>query len=891
MYEQVYNFQSRPFTSTPYVKHYFAGEAIHSALGQTRVSIDRASGPVIVVGGIGTGKTLMLAMLEEQYRTQFTVVNPGCVRLNTRTALLQAILFELDQSFAGLNESELRFALIEYLKPNERCPNGVLLLIDEAHSLSIDLLDELRLITNFVRDGQPRVRLVLAGNQRLEDTLSTPKLDSFNQRIASRCYLRNMNREDTSNYVREHIQRVGGDAEQLFPEDSLRAVHSVSDGCPRLINQVCDHALILAATHGMTTITDECVNEAWAVVQSIPGVWNPGSAAQGQQQTNESATDESTGSSSSLQSDEDWTVIEFGELDDDESSSETTYEFGQAEPAEAEEPTAQPKPDDQLQASSLADLEIEEDDSLANESLLSRALAADPIDETSEQVVVEIIPDEEQLGLGAITSAADLLNQSFDDESYQEHDEQPSSAQESLLAEMDGDASRDEIEPASETIAESETFVTEEALIEKALGLAETEVAETEEAETEEAVPAACEDSTDAAENLESFAEEAAATPTASTPPTPTAFDPFDEEFEEEEHLVDRYAPFVAYQNKTSLDVTSEELCSLKPTDEISDLDSVATLSVTESTTQPEDTSEYQEANSQQPSPQPLDPQSDPFANLELAVEAEADQGESSQEVSDHSFTGEMEIENAEETSQAEPTSLTAERETNPSDSSSVSTYTDDEDSELKLAPAAPLDPDLSQIMLAQHGSATAENEDGEFHEHITEASSEDIQAEAAAILARIGQLPNEPVANEPIAIKDVTNEPVSHETENPASTSASTPTLNAEVARQTEAVEETQKILDEILQQKQILAQETQQTPIDSEESVSLQYPGTENTDQRQDDREMIFVNQMKQPNETPKSDETVPFVDTPITTGRAERMDYQKLFDQLRDASDSSQ
>jgi hypothetical protein len=114
---------------------------------------------------------------------------------------------------------------------------------------------------------------------------------------------------------------------------------------------------------------------------------------------------------------------------------------------------------------------------------------------------------------------------------------------------------------------------------------------------------------------------------------------------------------------------------------------------------------------------------------------------------------------------------------------------------------------------------------------------------------------------------------------------------LNAEVARQTEAVEETQKILDEILQQKQILAQETQQTPIDSEESVSLQYPGTENTDQRQDDREMIFVNQMKQPNETPKSDETVPFVDTPITTGRAERMDYQKLFDQLRDASDSSQ
>ncbi|MDC0284850.1 ATP-binding protein [Mariniblastus sp.] len=95
MYEQVFNFNARPFTAAPYVKHYFAGEAIQSALEQTRLNVDRGAGPVVVAGATGTGKTLLLAILEASYRDQVTVVNLACARLQERKDLLQSILHRL----------------------------------------------------------------------------------------------------------------------------------------------------------------------------------------------------------------------------------------------------------------------------------------------------------------------------------------------------------------------------------------------------------------------------------------------------------------------------------------------------------------------------------------------------------------------------------------------------------------------------------------------------------------------------------------------------------------------------------------------------------------------------------------------------------------------------
>ena len=181
MYEQVFNFRSRPFTTTPFVKHYFAGATIHQSIGQAQLCIDRASGPVVLIGDIGTGKSLFLAMLEEHYKSFFSVVNLGCARLETRKDMLQSVLFSLDRPIVGCTESELRFDLMAQVKPSAQRENGMLLLVDDAEALSVDLIDELRLITNYVVEGVPRVRLVMAGRQGLEELLTEPRLHhSFN---------------------------------------------------------------------------------------------------------------------------------------------------------------------------------------------------------------------------------------------------------------------------------------------------------------------------------------------------------------------------------------------------------------------------------------------------------------------------------------------------------------------------------------------------------------------------------------------------------------------------------------------------------------------------------------------------------------------------------------
>ena len=153
MYEQVFNFNARPFTSTPYAKHYFPASAINQALGQAAICIDRASGPVVTIGDIGTGKSLLLAMLEAKYQSQFQVINLTCSRVNDRKEFLQNILFQLGKPFNMDSEVELRFAVIEASNPTEACPDGLLLLVDDADTLTGEIFDEMRLLINHVVDG------------------------------------------------------------------------------------------------------------------------------------------------------------------------------------------------------------------------------------------------------------------------------------------------------------------------------------------------------------------------------------------------------------------------------------------------------------------------------------------------------------------------------------------------------------------------------------------------------------------------------------------------------------------------------------------------------------------------------------------------------------------
>lgn len=329
MYNSHFGFVKRPFASVPEVDQYFPGSTIEDARIVLTRCLERGEGHAMVVGPSGVGKTLLCRLLAEQLKDSFRVALLLSGRLSSRRNLFQAILYELSRPYRSMDEGELRLSLIDYLSRDEECPRGMVLLVDEAHTLPLRLLDELRMLTNVARNGEPAVRLVLAGGSVLEERFASPKLDSFSQQLVARCYLESLSRTETQDYIHRQIGLARGDISPLLPTggaataeasagattssedvqrgngifsvDACRSAHQVTEGVPRLINQVCDHALLLAYSGGREQITSADVDEAWADLQQLPTPWNESGCEDG-------------GSG----------VIEFGGLDDaaeDEDSS------------------------------------------------------------------------------------------------------------------------------------------------------------------------------------------------------------------------------------------------------------------------------------------------------------------------------------------------------------------------------------------------------------------------------------------------------------------------------------------------------------------------------------------------------------------------------------------
>jgi len=271
MYQDYFQLAERPFTTTPYAPHYCPIRYFDQALNTTRHAISEATGPAMVIGSAGIGKSMFLEVLAEKYRGFFKIACLNCSPEATRAEMLQQILFELDRPYQGMNEGELRLSLLEYLKAGEKCPNGALILADDAHMLSPELLAELNAISNLVRDGIPRVRLVLAGKPRLEETLTLPSLDSLAQRIAARCYLQAMTREQTKSYIDQHLLRTGRSSTEVFEPNAIELIAEITQGIPRIVNQICCHAMILTADNCSPTVTESVVADAWHDIQQLPG--------------------------------------------------------------------------------------------------------------------------------------------------------------------------------------------------------------------------------------------------------------------------------------------------------------------------------------------------------------------------------------------------------------------------------------------------------------------------------------------------------------------------------------------------------------------------------------------------------------------------------------------
>ncbi|MDX1965313.1 MAG: AAA family ATPase [Pirellulales bacterium] len=276
MYFNFYGLSGHPFVAAPLAESYFPTGTAEQARHTLERCLDRAEGVALLIGPAGTGKSLLLQVLAAQLGDRYEVALLPGGRICTRRALLQAILFALRLPVASRDEGDLRLELWEHLTRQQR---ALLLLIDEAHTLPLRLLEELRLLSNFVLQGNYQVRILLAGSPSLEERFANPKLEALQQRVTARCYLQAWNRSECREYIRAQIHRTGGVPEHLFTSDALDAIQSAAEGIPRLINQLCDHALVLGFANGRAPLAKQDIAEAWAEHQQLPTPHNIGIVA------------------------------------------------------------------------------------------------------------------------------------------------------------------------------------------------------------------------------------------------------------------------------------------------------------------------------------------------------------------------------------------------------------------------------------------------------------------------------------------------------------------------------------------------------------------------------------------------------------------------------------
>ncbi|MFY8222890.1 MAG: ExeA family protein [Pirellulales bacterium] len=260
---------SRPFLAAPRVDFYHPAKGIDAALHGLDRLVRRSEGIGLVVGPPGTGKSLLLAKVADSVREDFDVALLSGARICTRRALWQSILAEIGEPYRGIDEAELRISIVERIRGLAATGSGLVILVDEGHTLPTRLLEELRQLTN-IPTPMPAVHIVLGGTSELEEILGNPKMESFSQRIGARHYLEPLDHSETVAYLRTQMKAAGLDWDSAFEPGADDAVFSATDGVPRLVNQLCDHALVMVAEDCRARVTPADIATAWAEIQRLP---------------------------------------------------------------------------------------------------------------------------------------------------------------------------------------------------------------------------------------------------------------------------------------------------------------------------------------------------------------------------------------------------------------------------------------------------------------------------------------------------------------------------------------------------------------------------------------------------------------------------------------------
>ncbi len=267
MYESWFGMNYRPFLAAPAKNAYFAAADISNALHAIARCIQRSAGPALCVGSTGTGKTTLALQVKQQHEGRLSAIMLDGNSCLSRKNFLQTALAACELPYQDDDEGTLRIALQNHLRKQV---NGIMLIADNADGMQPEILEELSGLSSLTTESGWSVQLILIGKPQLEERLGLPQLSSLNQQIAARAYLNSWNRNEVVEYVDFQIEQTGIDPKSVLERDALRTIHERTDGVPRLVNQLCDFALSMAAETQQLTVNPDLVEAAWAELQQIP---------------------------------------------------------------------------------------------------------------------------------------------------------------------------------------------------------------------------------------------------------------------------------------------------------------------------------------------------------------------------------------------------------------------------------------------------------------------------------------------------------------------------------------------------------------------------------------------------------------------------------------------
>jgi general secretion pathway protein A len=260
MYENFYGLRERPFSILPNPDFLYFSRPHRIAYGLLEYGLTQQAGFVVITGPIGTGKTTLIRYLMNHLGADVTVGLLANTHLGF-DSLLDWIMDAFDVECDGRRQTDLYRARSRFLRSESECGRRVLLIVDEAQNLAPERLEELRTLSN-LNLAEQLLQIALVGQPGLRQTLQRPEMEQLAQRVVVDYHLQSLTREDTETYIAHRLGVAGSADTQLFDSSAVDRIYSHTGGVPRLINILCESALVYGYALQKARIDAELVDEA-----------------------------------------------------------------------------------------------------------------------------------------------------------------------------------------------------------------------------------------------------------------------------------------------------------------------------------------------------------------------------------------------------------------------------------------------------------------------------------------------------------------------------------------------------------------------------------------------------------------------------------------------------